>query len=211
VYYLKSISSPARLELTSERKGISADVRRLFIEQYTIDKLSQYVTDDLKRVFPAVYKIDDVIFNDDIVRNINTTYYSYFLDGFWQDGDKTTIKFFKDNVIFKFEPISLYQELNITDCSKRKLDIEQVYPMNFTYVVEFILPQDIILIDDLFVIDNEAFYFEEKIEQLNKNTFQIEYKYNTKLPSINPILYLRICKEKYKILNRLPTLIYLKK
>jgi len=210
-FTMKSFTDPASLVIKSIRKGFEADVRRIMLEQNSAEDYSKLVTDDLKRYYPTVNKTEDILLNDDSENNIFTTTYKYDLDGFWQDGDKLSNKESAGYWIFKFEPNTLYSDINFTACIKRKCDYALNFPSNMTYKAIFHFPKDIFIHDRFTKYDNEAFYFDEKIEQLSSNSFQVSYCYQTKSKSIKVDDYEKICEEKNNIAKNLPIVIYFNK
>ncbi len=210
-YTMKSFTDPASLVMKSYRRGFEADVRRIILEQNSKDDYSKYVIDDLKRYYPTVNKTEDILFEDDAVKNVFSTTYKYEIDGFWQDGSKLSNKETAGFWIFKFEPYTLYPDLNQTTCIKRKFDYALNYPSNMNYKVIFHFPKDLLIQDRYIKQDNDAFYFDEKIEQLSSNSFQVTYNYKTKVPSINVGDYEKICEERNKIAKNLPIIIYFNK
>lgn len=211
VFTIKSFTDPASLVIKSTRKDYEADMRRAMFEQHSAAEYSKFITDDLKRYYPTVNQTSDMQLDDDIDKNIFTTTYNYEVDGFWQDGDKLSSKESAGYWIFKFEPNTLYSDFNNSGCAKRKFDYAQNYPCNMTYNVVFHFPKDLLIHDRYVKYDNVAFYFDEKIEQLSSNSFQICYSYRTKTKSIKVEDYEKICEEKNKIAKNLPTIIYFNK
>jgi hypothetical protein len=210
-YIIKSFTDPALLEIKSIRSGFEADMRRIMFEQLSAEEYSKYITDDLKRYYPTVNKKDNILLNDDINNNVFSTTYKFEIDGFWQDGDKMSDKKTAGYWIFKFEPYTLYSDFNTTACIKRNFDYALNFPLNMKYKAIFHFPKDLLIHDRFIKQDNEAFYFDEKIEQLSSNSFQVSYTYKTKSPSIKVDDYVKICEEKNKIAKNLPIVIYFNK
>jgi hypothetical protein len=210
-YTMKSFTDPASLVIKSIRRGFEADIRRIIFEQHSAEEYSKYVTDDLKRYYPTVNKTDDIVLNDDIDNNVFSTTYKYEINGFWQDGDKLSDKESAGYWLFKFEPYTLYSDFNHSACIKRKYDYALSFPLNMNYKVIFHFPKDLLIHDRFIKQDNEAFYFDEKIEQLSSNSFQVCYSYRTKSQSIKVDDYEKICEEKNKIAKNLPIVIYFNK
>ena len=210
-YTIKSFTDPAKLVIKSMRSGQEADIRRIMFEQNSSEDYSKYITDELKLYYPTVNKTDDIVLNDDIVNNVFTTVYKYEIDGFWQDGDKQNDKNSAGFWLFKFEPSTLYPEFTNAACSERKYDYGLSYPLNMNYKVTFHFPKDMFIQDKYTKHDNEAFYFDEKIEQLTSNSFQVSYCYKTKSASIKVGDYEKICEEKNKINKSLPIVIFFNK
>jgi len=210
-YTMKSFTDPASLQMKSIRRGFEADMKRIMLEENSVEEYSKYVIDELKKYYPTVTKTEDILFNDDITNNVFSTTYKYEIDGFWQNGDKMSIKETAGYWIFKFEPYTLYFDLNNTPCIKRKFDYALSYPSNMNNKVIFHFPKDLLIQDRYIKQDNDAFYFDEKIEQLSSNSFQVTYNYKTKVQSIKADDYEKICEEKNKIAKNLPIIIYFNK
>lgn len=210
-FYITSFTEPAKYEILSIRHGMEADRRRMILEQHSAEDLSKYVTDDLKKCYPIVNRVDDIVINDDLKNNEFSVRYKYELDGFWQDGDKQSDKRFAGYWIFKFEPQTLYQDLNVSPCETRKTDYAIMYPLNLSYKVILHFPKDMLIYDKYTKYDNEAFFFDEKIEQISANSFQVSYNYKTKAKTIKAENYKKICEEKNSIAKNLPILIYFNK
>jgi hypothetical protein len=210
-YTITSFTEPAKLKITSKRNGFEADDRRALVEYFSPNKLLEQTLNEFKLQFPSIYKTSDLEVDDDIEKNIFSLTYNFEIDGFWQDGDKGTNEAAKGLRIFRFEPIMLYQDFNVSACTNREFDYKLNYPMNLYYRVIFHFPKDMLIDDDYKTYDNEAFYYEEKVEQLSSNSFQIEYKYRTKVNYIKAADYKKICEQKNTIAKKLPTAIYFPK
>lgn len=208
---VSSFLKPASLVMKSNRVGLEADQRRLFLEQYTANDLSKWVTDDLEKFYPKVSKVEDIKISDDIKENIVTTVYNYEVDGFWQDGDKLNDPKYAGYMIFKFEPRTVYDYLNISTCQKRKHDFQLNYPVNLQYKVVFKLPKEILIMDSYKKYNNAAFFFDEKIEQINSTTLEIKYNFKVKSEILKAEDFVKVCEEKNEIVKKLPLVIYLKK
>jgi hypothetical protein len=210
-YTIRSFTEPAILKITSKRNGFEADNRRALVEYFTPGKLLELTIKDMKLQFPVVYNTSELEVSDDIEKNNLTLTYNLEVDGFWQDGDKGTNEAAKGLWVFRYEPQMMYQYLNLTACEDRKFDFALEYPMNLDYRVIFHFPKDMLIDDDFKSYDNNAFYYEEKIEQLSSNSLQIEYKYRTKMNYIKAVDYKKICEQKNAIAKRFPTVIYFSK
>jgi hypothetical protein len=210
-YTMKSFSEPAKLKMVSERYGLEADSRRIMVEYYSTKNLLEVVLKDLKAQYPVVNKTSEIEVNDDAEKNKISLSYNFEIDGFWQDSDKLNEEALRGFWIFKYEPIMLYDYFNKTTCDERKFDAQLNYPANLNYKVIFHFPKDMLISDDYYLCDNDAFLYEQKVEQLSKNSFQIDYKFITKTNSIKAKDYKNICEQKNKIAKRLPMSIYFAK
>ncbi len=142
--------------------------------------------------------------------NISVTY-NYAIDGFWQDGDNLKNEALRGYWIFKYEPQSLYDYLKKSVCEERVFDYGLNYPLNLNYRVIFHFPEDMLVIDDYNTYDNEAFLYDEKIEQLSSNSFQVGYSFRTKVDFIKADRYKNICEQVNAIVKNLPIVIYFSK
>jgi hypothetical protein len=210
-YTIKSFSEPAKLKMTSTRIGFDADNRRLVVEYFGTKKLLEIVEKVLKSQFPVVNQTADMEVTDDIEKNKLTLSYNYTINGFWQDGDKTNNEATKGLWVFRYDPVMLYEDFKESVCNERKYDAILNYPVNLNYRVIFHLPKDFIISDNYYLCDNEAFYYDEKTEQLSSSSFQIDYKYRTKCNTIKAKDYKKICEQRNKIAKRLPMAIYFAK
>ncbi|HMT28307.1 MAG TPA: DUF3857 domain-containing protein [Bacteroidia bacterium] len=210
-YTIESFTEPAKLKITSIRYGFEADMRRSLVEYISANKLQEIAEADLKEQYPEVIKTADIDLHDDILKNIFTTNYQFDVGGFWQDGDKGTNEAAKGLWVFRFEPQTMYREINKSSCEKRKYEYAVYYPLNFVYRVIFHFPKPMIIDDNYTLYDNNVFTLEEVIEQLSSNSIQIEYTYKTKSNSIKPGDYMQICEEKNKIAKQFPLVIYFPK
>ncbi|NCA76500.1 MAG: DUF3857 domain-containing protein [Alphaproteobacteria bacterium] len=210
-YSMKSFTDPASLVIKSVRHGLEADIRRILIEQHPANEFSKRVTEDLKRYYPTVNTTKDLKIEDDIDKNVFSMTYQYEIDGFWQDGDKMPDKESAGYWFFKFEPFTLYTDFNLKGCMKRTFDYALNFPLNMTYTVIFHCPKDLLVYDKYTKYENESFSFDEKIEQLSSNSFQVMYNYKTKSQIIKAGDYEKICEEKSKIAKTLPIIIYFNK
>jgi len=208
---INSFTEPAKLTITSDRYGFEADSRRVLMEYNSIDDVSKAVTDDLKLIFPTVNKTSDVKIKDDIEKNIFSVFYNYEVDGFWQDGDKGTNDAAKGYWLFKYEPRTMYPYLSVSACEERKYDFELNYPLTMSYRMIFHFPKDILIYDDYDTFDNEAFFYEEKVEQTGKKTLQVDYTFRIKAKTIKASDYKRICDQKNSIAKDFPIIIYFPK
>lgn len=59
--------------------------------------------------------------------------------------------------------------------------------------------------------DNEAYYFEEKLEQLNSHSFQINYRLISKKNHLKVDAYKEVCEQMNEIIQKLPLVIYFPK
>lgn len=210
-FIFKSFTKPGQLLMTSKRTGFEADNRRSLLEYYSITDFSDGVTNILKTQFPIVNKTDEVKIYDDIESNTFTTTFSYEVDGLWQDGDKETNLAAKGLWLFRFEPQTLYNYLNISVCKEREFDYVLTYPQNIHYRIVFNFPKDMLAFDYFEILDNKAFYFEEKVEQLSNRSLQIDYRFETKQNCIKVADYKNICEQKNEIVKKLPLTIYFPK
>jgi hypothetical protein len=210
-YTISSFSEPAELSMTSVRYGLEADMRRAALEYYTIDNIKKLFEEDLKLIFPVVNETKEPAITDDIEKNVFSVKYSYSVDGFWQDGDEGTNDATKGLWIFRFEPVMLYQDLKISACEERKFDYQLIYPMDLNYRVIFHFPKEILVDDDYDIYDNEAFTYQEKIEQLNSTSIQIEYRLRYKSNYLKASDYMEMCEQKNEILKGFPYVFYFNK
>lgn len=208
---VKSFTEPATLEITSSRNGIEADKKRNFLEQYTSEDISKSVTDDLKLIYPIVNKTDDIKIVDDIKSNIISTTYKYEIDGFWQDGDKMENKNAAGLWIFRFDPQNLRQFINESACIERKTDLALNYPLNMEFLYIFHFHKNMLILDDYKKIENEIFYFDQVVEQISSNSFQIRYKFNFKTPFVKADDFKKICEQTNEMAKKLPVIVYFKK
>lgn len=210
-YFITSFTEPAKLTIVSDRYGNEADNRRTLLEYYTTKDIAEQVTNELKRLFPIVNETEKLKISDDIINNKFSVKYNYEVNDFWQDGNKGTNAAAFGYWIFRYEPLTLYQYLNITACEERKLDYELNYPLNLNYRVVFHFPKDILIFDDYDEFDNKAFFYQEKVEQLSSNSFQIEYCLRTKSNCLKAADYKEMCEQKNTIAKGLPVVIYFSK
>lgn len=208
---INSFTEPASLEIKSDRYGFEADQRRLLLDRYTSIDISKSVSDDLKLMYPIVNKTEDMVINDDNINNSVLTTYKYSVDGFWQDGDNKPDSKLAGYWLFKFEPQALYQYLNVSSCVKRDFDFALSFPLNLNYQVILHFPKEILVYDNYIKYDNEAFFYDEKIEQLSAKSLQITYHFKTKASFIKAAYFEKICDERNKIAKNLPIVIYFNK
>lgn len=210
-YFITSFNAPAQLRMTSKRYGFEADMRRFMFEQYSADTYANYVTEDLKKYYPEVTQQENMKLDDDINTNVFTSSYKYEIDKFWIDGDKMSDKSMAGYWIFKYEPSTILYELNNSPCSKRKYDFAQHFPYEVKYEVLFHFPKELMLYDSYKKIDTEAFYFDERFDQLSPNSIKLSMSYKNKTSSISADMYDEVCDTKTKIAKNLTMYIYLKK
>jgi len=208
---INSFTEPAKLKITSKRSGFDADIRRMWLEYYSIDDLSKGVIEDLKLYFPTVIKKGDIEIFDDIKKNIISITYNYEIDGFWQDGDKIKNESSKGFWIYKYEPQNMYDYLKTSICEDRLFDFELSYPLDIQSRTIIHFPKDLLVIDDFSNFENDVLYFEKKVEQLDKNSIQLDYKFKTKSDVIKAADYQGICEQLNKIVKKLPLIIYFSK
>ncbi len=210
-FTINSFTGPTAVKITSNRYGFEADQRRIVMEYYSTKDISDLVAKDLGLLFPVVTKTEEVEIADDVGNNNFMVTYYYNVDDYWKDGDEGTNKATKGFWIFKFEPVFLYQYMNVHACEERKVDCLLNHPVNLNYSVIFHFPNDLLVLDDIKSYDNDVFSFEEKIEQTGKNSLQINYRYITKNKAIKAENYKNICAEQNKIAKDLPVIIYFNK
>ncbi|MCB0402674.1 MAG: hypothetical protein KDD41_11360, partial [Flavobacteriales bacterium] len=210
-YTISSFTEPAKLKIKSTRSGFEADNVRAMLEYYSITDISKQVTDDLKLYFLEVTKKEDIDITDDMEHNLFTMNHEYEINGFWQDGDMSSNQLHRGYWLYKFEPQTLYQYIRQSVCEERSYDFEVVYPLDFNYRVIIHFHKDI-LVDDVFnAIENDVFYYEEKIEQLDINSIMIDYQFKTKVNSINNTEYKSICENVNEIAKKLPLVVFFPK
>ena len=209
-YTFKSFTEPGKLLLSSKRSGFEADTRRLLMEYYSVNNVVDGLSNELKMQFPIVNKTSEVEIDDDMETNTFTMTYNYDVGGMWQDGDNTNPPA-KGFWIFRFEPQTIYQYISTSACEERKYDFALSYPQNVHYRVVFEFQKDMLIEDYFKTYDNEAFNFEEKVEQLNSHSVQINYSYMTKKNIIKADAYNEVCEQKNEIVQKLPLVIYFPK
>lgn len=207
-FTMYSFAEPAKLLTTSKRSGFEADIRRNMMQYYTTKDITDGVTEDLKLIFPMVNKAGETEISDNIDSNIFTVVYHFEVDGFWEEKDVSTEEAPFGFRVFRFEPVFLYQYLKLAACGERKYDFSLNHPTNLNYRVVFHFPEKLLLDDDMDIFENDAFYYEEKVEQLSSNSLQIDYKLNTKSKSIKAADYNEICNQMNTISKGLPVVIY---
>lgn len=210
-YTITSFTAPATLKLTSKRYGFEADSRRGMFEFLSTDIVSEQVVKDLKLIIPVVNKTGDLKITDDPDSNTFKIEYSYEIDGFWQDGDKATNNDLRGLWMFRFEPVMLYSDLNVSACVERKSDYPLDYPLNLDYQIIFHFPADLLIMDDYKKYDNTAFSYEEKVEQISSNTVKLQYLLRTKSKYIKAEDYIEMCRQKNEIAEKLPVVFYFPK
>ncbi len=210
-YTMKSFTEPASLKITSTRSGYEADSRRAFFEFINSDVISDQITKDIKLIFPVAYKTDNPQISDDPEKNTFTVEYNYEVDGFWKDCDQGSDPETKGLWIFRFEPVMLYNDINVSGCVERKSDFMLDYPLNLDYQVIFHFPSDILIIDDYKKFDNPAFLYEEKTEQLSRNTVKLQYLLKTKKKAIPASEFVEMCRQKNEIADKFVVAFYFNK
>jgi hypothetical protein len=210
-YTINSFTEPAQLHITSKRNGFEADNRRALVEFFGSGKLLDETLKEFKSQFPVANKTSELEVSDDLEKNTFSLTYNFEVDGFWQDGDKGTNESAKGMWVFRYEPQMLYHDINVSACKDRIYDYAQTFPLNLNYRVIFHFPKDMLINDDYNLYDNKAFYYEEKVEQLSSNSFQIDYKFRTKTNHIQAGEYQEICDQKNTIAKRFPKIIYFSK
>lgn len=208
---IKSFTEPATLEIKSTRYGLEADNKRISLEQYGTTEISKAVSEDLKLMYPIVNQMADLKITDDLNNNAISSTYHYEVNGFWKDGDKMSDKNLADYWIFRFEPLNVYDYFKIFTGSKRKFDYALPFPLNFNYRIIFHFPKDMLVNDKYIKYENQAFFFDEKTEQLSSTSFQVTYNLNTKSSFIKAENFEKIIEEKTKIVKALPIIIYFNK
>jgi len=204
---VKSFDEPATLKITSIRNGFEADRRRASLEYYSINDLSDMVTDDLKLLYPSVVKMGEIDVVDDDRKNSITLIYNYEVDGYWEDKSTTE----REYRLFKYQPQTLIQYFTEYTCEDREFDFELIYPLELNYRMIFYLPEDILIFDDFDTFENEAFFYDENVEQLSKNSFQIDYNFRIKSKLIKVEDYKSVCEEINTIAKELSVVIYFPK
>lgn len=209
--FITSFTQPAKLLMNSFRQGFEADRKRAMFEYFSIKDFSEWVTDDLKKTFPEVKETSDMKIEDDMFENTIKVIYNYDIDGFWQDGDKSSNSAAHGLWIYKFEPQDLYQYFKKSTCEERKFDFELIEPVDYTFHYILHFHKDIMIYDVFKSVDTDTFYFEESIEQIDKRSFRIDYKLKLKVNSLNPEEYQEFCEKMSEISEDLPLIIYFQK
>ncbi|MBN1790103.1 MAG: DUF3857 domain-containing transglutaminase family protein [Bacteroidales bacterium] len=206
-----SFSSPATLKIKSVRYGSDADNRRSAMEYVTINNITDELTNELKLLYPGVNQKDTPEIQDDIQKNTFTTTYDYEVEVGWHDGDQDENLPVKGYWTFKYEPLTVYQYLNLPVFTERNCDFQLNYPLHIKTNMVFHFPKDLFIVDQYKRVDNEAYLFEEKIEQLSKNSLQITYIFKTKTDRIKAKDYIRISDASKKLIQGLPLIFYFNK
>ncbi|MFK5855578.1 MAG: DUF3857 domain-containing protein [Bacteroidota bacterium] len=205
---INSFTEPSSLRITSNRYGFEADQRRAILQYYTTKDIADAVTKDLKLIYPVVNRIGELEITDNIETNNFVVVYNYEIDDFWEIKDYKT-EFSPNGVrLFRFEPILLYQYLDTKVCDDRKFDFTLNHPTNLHYRVIFHFPESILIQDDIDIFENEAFRYEEKVEQISSNSLQIDYHLTTKKKSIKAENYKDICEQMKSIADELALIIF---
>ncbi len=211
-FTVESFDKPTKLKITSCRYGFDADQRRVIMEYLTTENISDGVMKSLQLIFPEVSKTGDVEINDDIENNVFKTVYNYEVDGYWENktiGDGMYAKEFR---LFKFEPVTLYDYMNLGLCKERKYAYSLVYPLNIKYHAIFHFPQEMFIDDENKVLlDNDFFYLKEELQQLSTNSLRIDYTYKVKKKFIGVEEFKNVCNEVNKVINKFPHVIYFEK
>jgi hypothetical protein len=208
---VSSFTAPATLTSISSRYGAEADNRRLVLEYVALNNLREEIIKDMKLLYPEVNETKEVIISDDVEKNTFTMTYQYEVGGFWKNSEEATNNSLSGYWMFQFEPMAVYQYLNKSTCEDRTYDFALMYPVNMTDKALFHLPGDLLIDDDYRKFENEAFFLEQKVEQLDPRTLQISYHYGTKDNVIKASDYKRICEEKNQMVKTLPIVIYFAK
>jgi hypothetical protein len=208
---VNSFSSPATLKIKSVRYGSDADNRRSAMEYVTINNITDELTNELKLLYPGVNQKGTPEIQDDIQKNTFTTTYDYEVDVGWHDGDQDENLLVKGYWTFKYEPLTVYQYLNLPVSTERNCDFQLNYPLHIKINMVFHFPKDLFIVDQYKRVDNEAYLFEEKIEQLSKNSLQLTYILKTKTDRIKAKDYIRISDDSKKLIQGLPLIFYFNK
>ncbi|MCB8994691.1 MAG: DUF3857 domain-containing transglutaminase family protein, partial [Bacteroidales bacterium] len=193
---VSSFTKPASLKIVSERTGFEADSRRAVMEYFSLEDISDKITKDLKLQFPIAIKKGNAIISDDMVNNTFSLNLNYEVDGFWKDGDKSSNKSSSGYWIFNYDPQALYEYLKLFPGEERKYAFEVNYPLNLNYRMIFHFHRDMLVDDRYSYFENEAFIFDEKTEQLSRNSFQIEYSLRTKTDFVTAEQYKKVVEQK---------------
>lgn len=210
-FNFKSFTEPGQLVITSKRSGFEADNRRLLMEYYSLADVTTELESDLKLQFSNVTKTKEIDIDDNIDSNTFTMSYHYNVDGAWNDGDKGTNQGAFGLWYFRFEPNTLYAYLNKSHCQEREYDYALAYPLNVRYRVIFSFPKDVLISDHFKTYENEAYYFDKQIEQLNSHTLQVDYNLRFKKSSIEANAYKDVCEQTNEIVTKLPIVVYFSK
>ncbi len=203
----QSFYDPATLDISSTRYGAEADNRRFVLEYYGLKNISNGIAESLKAQYPAAVQVKDLAVQDNNLTNTLSNFYTYKVEGLWKKGTNKNDKSLT-YYIFKFEPRTLYEYLNIFEIGNRTFDYALPHPLNLSFQAVFNLPNAILFEDKYTKYENDAFSLEEKIEQLNRHSFQITYNLSTKTDFIKAYQCQEISAEKQKIVAALPVLIY---
>lgn len=85
------------------------------------------------------------------------------------------------------------------------------FPNSFKQVTTFEFPNPIPLDKEDIIIDNSAFYFSKKVENVAPKVVQYTYEYRSKTDAILPENFSAICQEINKIVNNLPVIFFFDK
>lgn len=206
-----SFTEPSVLKTKSTRYGMMADRRRSFLEYYSVNDLINGIMEEMRKVYPSVKMTSDLRVEDDPEQNELTMIYNYEIDEFWQDGEEMDDPAFRNYRLFRFEPTELYGYLEMTNCEDRKYDYALNYPMDMQYQITFNFPQEMLLDDTYKEYDTDVFFFSEKVEQISRKSFQVNYRYQTKSKQIEAEKVEAICKQMTEIRKKLPLVVFFPK
>jgi hypothetical protein len=181
------------------------------MEYITIDNITDELTNSLKLLYPSVDQKGTPEIQDDIQNNTFSTTSDYEVGGFWHDGDQEQNVIARGYWTFKYEPLTIYQYLNLPVSTERKYDFQLNYPLNIKADMVFHFPKDLFIVDQYKRVDDVAYLFDEKIEQISNNSIKITYLLKTKTDHIKAADYIRISDATKKMVNELPLVFYFNK
>lgn len=206
--FINSFSEPSTLKIESVRFGLEADKRRSLLDHFSLKDLTDRSIQNTGRLFPRVEQVKEVKIEDNIEDNIFTMNYEYLVDDYWIDGDEQNDSRLKGLRYFRFEPTMIYDFLKESACIQRKYPMEQFFPVSMKYIVIIHFPENILIEDHAEIFENDVFYYKEKIEQIDKNTIQLDYILKTLTNEISIEQYSDICGQKKEITDNLQSVFY---
>jgi hypothetical protein len=210
-FFIKSFVDPVILEMQSVRYGINSDIRRAYIEVQPKGEVTEMITKDLKIKYSGIKELEQPYYIDSMDKNEIICKYKFSIDKVWKDGNDVKASGLSGNWFFHFEPISVYQLLNDYECINRVNNYALPYPFETEFDYIFNFPKDILIIDSYLKWVTPGYTLTKRTKQSDVNRVQITYDYRTNLSELTPIELDKVCKQKDKIADELPTVFYFKK
>jgi len=202
---IDSFDKPGDLTVVSKLYGQNADILRQMLEYYSLKDLSDQLKSLYAMVFQHIEVSERLKIEDQLEENVITLTEHYSISDVWRESNTSE---FGAQLKMLYEPVSLYNYMNLQECSKKKFPVYVRYPGKYNQITNIVLPEAISFEPEFVSKSNAAFNFSKGTILLGGTKVIIMYKYEAKAKQISPAQYVDVCKESNEIVRDFPIEVY---